>query len=80
MHAIHQHTFGGPGGRPTLPMVPGREVAGVVDAIGADVDDRWCGRTVAAHLGATGGGYAEVAVAHGTIEARETVSKVVLRT
>ena len=53
---------GGPGARPTLPMVPGREVAGVVDSVAADVDDRWRGKIVVAHLGAASGGYAEMAV------------------
>ncbi len=52
-----------PHARPSLPMVPGREVAGVVDAIGADVDDRWHGQPVVAHLGTASGGYAELAVA-----------------
>jgi NADPH:quinone reductase len=51
--------------RPELPTVPGREVAGVVDAIGADVDESWAGRRVVAHLGLAGGGYAESAVAPG---------------
>lgn len=47
---------------PELPMVPGREVAGVVDAVGAGVDETWAGRRVVAHLGPAGGGYAERAV------------------
>jgi NADPH2:quinone reductase len=46
-----------------LPAIPGREVAGTVDAIGHDVDDRWLGRRVVAHLGAASAGYAELAVA-----------------
>ncbi|NRQ50053.1 zinc-binding dehydrogenase [Aeromicrobium stalagmiti] len=46
-----------------LPTVPGREVAGVVDAVGAGVDDAWLGRRVVTHLGLTGGGYASQAVA-----------------
>lgn len=49
--------------RPELPMVPGREVAGVVDAIGAGADESWAGRRVVAHLGLASGGYAESAVA-----------------
>jgi NADPH:quinone reductase len=49
--------------RPDLPMVPGREVAGVVDAIGVGADDFWAGRRVVAHLGLANGGYAETAVA-----------------
>jgi NADPH2:quinone reductase len=47
---------------PTLPTIPGREVAGVVDALGAGVDQGWLGRRVVAHLGLGGGGYAERAV------------------
>jgi NADPH2:quinone reductase len=48
---------------PELPAIPGREVAGVVDAVGAGVDTSWEGRRVVAHLGAgSGGGYAELAV------------------
>jgi NADPH2:quinone reductase len=53
---------GGPLPRPELPTVPGREVAGVVDAVGADVDPAWVGRRVVAHLGMVPGGYAEQAV------------------
>ncbi|MCR1781819.1 zinc-binding dehydrogenase [Nocardioides carbamazepini] len=46
---------------PELPMVPGREVAGVVDRVGAGVDDAWVGRRVVAHLGpGARGGYAEL--------------------
>lgn len=49
--------------RPELPMVPGREVAGVVDRVGAEVDEAWLGRRVVAHLGpGARGGYAELAV------------------
>ena len=47
---------------PELPTIPGREVAGVVDAVGSDVDDGWHGRRVVAHLGVDGAGYAELAV------------------
>jgi NADPH:quinone reductase len=56
---------GGPAGyaRPELPTVPGREVAGVVDAVGADVNESWGGRRVVAHLGLAGGGYADRALA-----------------
>lgn len=53
---------GGPLPLPELPTVPGREVAGVVDAVGADVDPAWSGRRVVAHLGMVPGGYAEQAV------------------
>ena len=48
---------------PDLPTTPGREVAGTVDLLGPGVDAGWLGRRVVAHLGATGGGYAELAVA-----------------
>src|SRR5262249_40077781 len=48
---------------PDLPMIPGREVAGVVDAIGPDTDDRWLGQRVVVHLGGASGGYASRAVA-----------------
>ncbi|WP_409330221.1 zinc-binding dehydrogenase [Trujillonella humicola] len=47
---------------PALPTVPGREVAGVVDALGDGVDPAWLGRRVVAHLGPVPGGYAEQAV------------------
>ncbi len=52
----------GAGDPPTLPMVPGREVAGVVDDVGAGVDASWLGRRVVAHLGFANGGYADQAV------------------
>ena len=52
----------GPLPLPELPTVPGREVAGVVDALGPDVDATWLGRRVVAHLGPVPGGYAEQAV------------------
>lgn len=48
---------------PSLPMTPGREVAGVIDALGPDVDPAWLGVDVVAHLGMANGGYAELAVA-----------------
>ncbi|QFZ17037.1 zinc-binding dehydrogenase [Saccharothrix syringae] len=47
---------------PDLPTTPGREVAGVVDAIGPDVDGAWLGRRVVTQLGLADGGYAELAV------------------
>jgi NADPH2:quinone reductase len=55
---------GGPGpfSPPDLPAIPGREVAGVVEALGAGVDDSWLGRRVVAHLGQASGGYAALAV------------------
>lgn len=52
----------GPRPRPVLPMTPGREVAGVIDAIGDGVDAEWLGARVVAHLGMASGGYAERAV------------------
>ncbi|TDD35029.1 zinc-binding dehydrogenase [Saccharopolyspora elongata] len=60
--AIRQGMQGGPFPQPELPMTPGREVAGVVDALGAGVDAEWLGRRVVAHLGMASGGYAELAV------------------
>lgn len=53
----------GPFPPPPLPYVPGREVAGVVDAVAGDVDPSWLGRPVVAHLGMAHGGYATQAVA-----------------
>jgi NADPH2:quinone reductase len=55
---IRAGTAGGPFPLPDLPMTPGREVAGVVDDVGAGVDHTWLGRPVTAHLGAASGGYA----------------------
>jgi NADPH2:quinone reductase len=52
----------GPFPPPDLPMTPGREVAGVVDAVGSNADPAWVGRRVVAHLGLASGGYAELAV------------------
>ncbi|GAA2270279.1 oxidoreductase [Streptomyces ruber] len=53
----------GPGPAPaTLPTIPGREVAGVVESLGDGVDTHWLGRRVVAHLGFAPGGYAELAV------------------
>ncbi|MBU6534136.1 zinc-binding dehydrogenase [Streptomyces mayonensis] len=46
-----------------LPTIPGREVAGVVDALGPDTPQEWLGRRVVTHLGFAPGGYAELAVA-----------------
>ncbi|MEU0008665.1 zinc-binding dehydrogenase [Streptomyces sp. NPDC006314] len=47
---------------PALPTVPGREVAGIVDALGDGVDEAWLGRRAVAHLGSAPGGYAQLAV------------------
>jgi NADPH2:quinone reductase len=52
----------GPLAPPELPSVPGREVAGVVELTGPEVDPSWLGRRVVAHLGPVPGGYAEQAV------------------
>ena len=52
----------GPLPPPELPTIPGREVAGTVDAVGDGVDRSWLGRRVVAHLGVVPGGYAEQAV------------------
>lgn len=52
----------GPMPLPDLPAIPGREVAGTVDALGPGVADDWLGRRVVAHLGPASGGYAELAV------------------
>ncbi|WP_062993881.1 zinc-binding dehydrogenase [Nocardia anaemiae] len=52
----------GPYPLPTLPTIPGREVAGTVERIGPDVDASWLGKRVVAHLGQAPGGYAELAV------------------
>ena len=49
----------GPFPLPDLPAIPGREVAGVVAAVGDRVDDAWVGRRVVAHLGQASRGYAE---------------------
>lgn len=56
---------GGPATMPqaVLPMTPGREVAGVVDAVGADVDSSHLGARVVAHVGFLSGGYAEFTLA-----------------
>ena len=52
----------GPLPLPDLPAIPGREVAGTVDALGDGVDPAWLGRRVVAHLGVASAGYAELAV------------------
>ncbi|WP_406060663.1 zinc-binding dehydrogenase [Streptomyces sp. NBC_01077] len=45
-----------------LPTIPGREVAGTVDALGEGTDPGWLGKRVVAHLGMAPGGYSELAV------------------
>ncbi|NKY24639.1 zinc-binding dehydrogenase [Nocardia gamkensis] len=52
----------GPFPAPELPSIPGREVAGTVDRVGAGVAASLLGAQVVAHLGAVPGGYAELAV------------------
>ncbi|MFI2413022.1 zinc-binding dehydrogenase [Streptomyces sp. NPDC018947] len=51
---------------PDLPTIPGREVAGVVDALGEGTPGNWLGRRVVAHLGFAPGGYAELAAVDAT--------------
>ncbi|MPZ97679.1 MAG: zinc-binding dehydrogenase [Propionibacteriales bacterium] len=53
----------GPFALPELPTIPGREVSGTVESVGAGVDRSWLGRRVVAHLGQASAGYAEQAVA-----------------
>jgi NADPH2:quinone reductase len=59
---LRQGFSGGVFARPALPTIPGREVAGTVDAVGDGVDDGWLGQRVVAHLGPRGQGYAQLAV------------------
>ncbi|MGW5029769.1 zinc-binding dehydrogenase [Streptomyces nigra] len=55
--------FQGPSPQPpSLPTIPGREVAGVVESLGEGVAGLWLGKRVVAHLGFAPGGYAELAV------------------
>lgn len=66
VHLLDVHIrsgLGPPRAQMRLPMTPGREVAGIVDAIGPGVDPSWTGQYVVADLGVTSGGYAELAVA-----------------
>ena len=49
--------------KPVLPMTPGREVAGIVDAVGPGADADLVGSRVVAHVGFRSGGYAEFALA-----------------
>ncbi|MEV7562235.1 zinc-binding dehydrogenase [Streptomyces sp. NPDC089795] len=61
--SLRQGIQGPPAPLPELPTIPGREVAGTVDALGPGTDPAWLGRTVVVHLGFAPGGYAEYAVA-----------------
>ncbi|KAF4406673.1 MULTISPECIES: zinc-binding dehydrogenase [Streptomyces] len=61
--AIRAGAHGGPFPLPELPMTPGREVAGTVEAVGTEADASWAGRRVVVHLGPASGGYAEKALA-----------------
>lgn len=58
--SIRRGEAGPPLPLPSLPTVPGRELAGTVTAVGPGVDDAWVGLPVAAHLGPVpdGGAYA----------------------
>ncbi|MGW1773658.1 zinc-binding dehydrogenase [Streptomyces sp. NPDC002104] len=61
--ALRRGVQGPPAPLPELPTVPGREVAGTVEAIGPGTDTGWLGQAVVVHLGFAPGGYAEYAVA-----------------
>jgi NADPH2:quinone reductase len=63
---IRSGASGGPFPLPPLPTIPGREVAGVVDALGPGADPNLLGRRVVAHLGMASAGYATAAVAAAT--------------
>lgn len=57
----------GPFPLPQLPIIPGREVAGVVDAVGDQVDAaKWLGKRVVVNFGASAGGYAQFVLAPAT--------------
>jgi len=59
---IRQGVAVGPFPVPELPMTPGREIAGTVEALGGGVDEFWLDKRVVGHLGTVSGGYAEKAV------------------
>ncbi|MBO8187890.1 zinc-binding dehydrogenase [Streptomyces spirodelae] len=56
----------GPLPLPELPTIPGREVAGTVEALGEGTPEHWLGQQVTVHLGRAPGGYAELVVADAT--------------
>ncbi|KUF19799.1 zinc-binding dehydrogenase [Streptomyces silvensis] len=60
--AIRQGDKGPAPELPALPTIPGREVAGTVESVGAGVDADWLGKRVVAHIGFAPGGYAELTV------------------
>lgn len=60
---IRSGAGGGPMPLPELPTIPGREVAGTVEALGEGTEESWLGRRVVVHLGMVPGGYASRAVA-----------------
>lgn len=61
--SLRRGVQGPPASLPQLPTIPGREVAGTVDALGPGTDPAWLGASVVVHLGFAPGGYAEYAVA-----------------
>lgn len=67
VHRIDTTLRAGIGGAPLplpeLPMTPGREIAGLVRALGPDVASDWIGKRVVCHLGTASGGYADYAIA-----------------
>ncbi|MEV8227445.1 zinc-binding dehydrogenase [Streptomyces sp. NPDC079167] len=67
VHLLDTHLREGrPGPYPVtaadLPTIPGREIAGTVEALGEGTDPAWLGRDVVAHIGTAPGGYAELTV------------------
>lgn len=63
---VRRGGVGGPLAQPELPTIPGREVAGTVEALGEGTEESWLGRHVVVHLGIVPGGYASRAVADAT--------------
>ncbi|WP_030569175.1 zinc-binding dehydrogenase [Streptomyces aureocirculatus] len=61
--AIRQGDKGPSPELPALPTIPGREVAGTVESVGAGVSADWLGKRVVTHIGFAPGGYAELTVA-----------------